>query len=241
MHLRSGRLVHNLEVIATMDPNSSNVLRDIQEQLQLMRTEMGNMSNQMNNLSGRMESIESLQIRQSSESEHSNDNHRNPQRPVSRRNRHHNQHQGHNDFDDPNDSERSNDYRQRPVHPRNRQYNRNQGHHEYDDPDERVMRHIKVDAPTFEGQLDPWIFDKWIRDMDQFFGWYNLSENRRVRFAKMKLSGTAQLYWESVEESLLRRGQPPITDWVEMKTKLEEKYLPRSYRGNLLDQWNNLR
>jgi hypothetical protein len=103
------------------------------------------------------------------------------------------------------------------------------------------MRHIKVEAPTFEGQLDPWIFDRWIRDMDQFFGWYNLYENRRVRFAKMKLSGTAQLYWESVEESLIRRGQPPITDWVEMKTKLEEKYLPRSYRGNLLDQWNNLR
>ena len=69
MHLRSGRLVHNLEVIATMDPNSSNVLRDIQEQLQLMRTEISNMSNQMNNLSGRMESIETLQIRQSSESE----------------------------------------------------------------------------------------------------------------------------------------------------------------------------
>lgn len=98
------------------------------------------------------------------------------------------------------------------------------------------MRHIKVEAPTFEGQLDLWIFDRWTRDMDQFFGWYNLSENRRVRFAKMKLSGTAQLYWESVEESLIRRGQPPITDWVEMKTKLEEKNLPRSYRGNLLDQ-----
>jgi len=92
MHLHSGCLVHNLEVIATMDPNSSNVLRDIQEQLQLMRMEMSNMSNQMNNLSRRMKSIEILQIRQSSESEHSSDNHRNPQRPVPCRNRHHNQH-----------------------------------------------------------------------------------------------------------------------------------------------------
>jgi len=97
------------------------------------------------------------------------------------------------------------------------------------------MRHIKVEAPTFEGQLDPWIVDRWICDMDQLFDWYNLSENRRVRFAKMKLSGTAQLYLESVEESLDMRGQPPITNWVEMKTKLEEKYLSLSYRGNLLD------
>ena len=77
--------------------------------------------------------------------------------------------------------------------------------------------------------------------MDQFFDWHNLSENKRVRFVKMKLSGTAQLYWKSVEESLDRGGRPPINNWVEMKTKLEEKYLPRSYRENLLDQWNNLR
>ena len=103
------------------------------------------------------------------------------------------------------------------------------------------MRNIKVEASTFEGQLDPWIFDRWICDMNHFFDWYNLSKNRRVRCAKMKLRGTAQLYWESVEESLITRGQPPITDWVEMKIKLEEKYYTRSYRGNLLDQWNNLR
>ena len=61
MHLRSGRLVHNLEVIATMDPNSSDALRDIQEQLHLMRAEVSNMSNQINDLSRRMESIETLQ------------------------------------------------------------------------------------------------------------------------------------------------------------------------------------
>ena len=106
-----------------------------------------------------MESIKTLHVRQSNESEHSSDNHRNPQRPVPRRNRQRNQYQGHNDFDDLNDSERSNDYRQRPIHRRNHQHNHNQGHYDYDDPDERVIRRIKVEASTFEGQLDPWIFD----------------------------------------------------------------------------------
>ena len=48
--------------------------------------------------------------------------------------------------------------------------------------------------------------------MNQFFDLYNLFENRKVRFVKMKLSGFAQLYWESVEESLARKGQPHITD-----------------------------
>jgi hypothetical protein len=55
----------------------------------------------------------------------------------------------------------------------------------------------------------------------------------------MKLSETTQLYWENVEKSFVRRGQPPITNWItnwiEMKNKLQEKYLPHSYRKNLLD------
>jgi hypothetical protein len=37
------------------------------------------------------------------------------------------------------------------------------------------------------------------------------------------------------------RGKPPITDWIKMKQKLQEKYLPQSYRNKLLGQWNNLR
>ena len=110
MHLRSSRLVHNLEVTTTIDPNSSNVIRDIQEQLQLMRAEMSNMSNQMNNLSRRVESIETLQLKQSSKSEHFNNNCRNHQRLVSCKNHQHNHHQGYNDFDDPNDSEYSSNY-----------------------------------------------------------------------------------------------------------------------------------
>jgi hypothetical protein len=51
----------------------------------------------------------------------------------------------------------------------------------------------------------------------------------------MKLIGSAQLFRESVEELLIRRNGHPITDWVEMKLKCQEKYLPWSYQGNLLD------
>jgi hypothetical protein len=36
----------------------------------------------------------------------------------------------------------------------------------------------------------------------------------------MKLIDSAQLFWESVKELLIRRNEPPITDWIEMKLKL---------------------
>ncbi|GFS37093.1 hypothetical protein Acr_00g0049790 [Actinidia rufa] len=96
---------------------------------------------------------------------------------------------------------------------------------------------INVEAPTFDGRLDPKAFTDWIREMDHFFEWYNLSDDRKVRFAKMKLISRAKLFWQSTEQ----RRQPPVTDWVEMKEILREKYLPQSYQGDMLDKWNNLR
>ncbi|CAI9757986.1 unnamed protein product [Fraxinus pennsylvanica] len=66
------------------------------------------------------------------------------------------------------------------------------------------------------------------------------SEDRRVQFASLKLTGTAQLFWESVEELLERCHAPSVGSWDEMKRRLQEKYLPQSYKGHLLDQWNAL-
>ncbi|GFY95386.1 hypothetical protein Acr_10g0007710 [Actinidia rufa] len=96
---------------------------------------------------------------------------------------------------------------------------------------------INVEAPTFDGRLDPKAFTDWIREMDHFFEWYNLSDDRKVQFAKMKLISRAKLFWQSTEQ----RRQPPVTDWVEMKEILREKYLPQSYQSDMLDKWNNLR
>ncbi|GFZ09160.1 hypothetical protein Acr_20g0009680 [Actinidia rufa] len=96
---------------------------------------------------------------------------------------------------------------------------------------------INVEAPTFDGRLDPKAFTDWIHEMDHFFEWYNLSDDRKVRFAKMKLISRAKLFWQSTEQ----RRQPPVTDWVEMKEILREKYLPQSYQGDMLDKWNILR
>jgi hypothetical protein len=57
----------------------------------------------------------------------------------------------------------------------------------------------------------------------------------------MKLIDEAKIYWRDVEDCLEMRGKPPITDWIKMKQKFQEKYLPQSYRNKLLDQWNNLK
>jgi hypothetical protein len=103
------------------------------------------------------------------------------------------------------------------------------------------MTHIKIEALTFDGSLDPWVFTDWLCQMEHFFEWYNWVENKKVRFAKMKLTGRALLYWDEVTDNLIRRQEPPITDWPKMKQQLSRNYLPPTYRSALLEKWNNLR
>ena len=40
------------------------------------------------------------------------------------------------------------------------------GYSKHDDFDERVLSPNKIEAPTFNGRHDPWLFDMWIRDID---------------------------------------------------------------------------
>jgi len=51
----------------------------------------------------------------------------------------------------------------------------------------------------------------------------------------MKLIGEAKTYWGEVEDCLEMRGKPPITDWIQIKQNLQEKYLPQSNKNKLLN------
>ena len=72
--------------------------------------------------------------------------------------------------------------------------------------------------------------------MDKFFDYYHWAENKRVRYAKMKLIGRANLFWEDFEDTLRRRHEPLVTDWLKMKGVLSRNYLPSTYRSSLLEE-----
>ena len=106
--------------------------------------------------------------------------------------------------------------------------------------EEQVMKGVKIEAPTFDGQLDPTKFIDWLADMDHYFEWYEMSDERRVRFAKMKLVSQAKLYWTNYERLMTRGHRVPVISWDEMKEVLKEKYVPVTYRQRMLDQWQRL-
>ena len=75
------------------------------------------------------------------------------------------------------------------------------------DEDERYMKDIKVDVSNFDGRLDPQYYLDWVMSLDRYFKWYEMSQERRVRFAAMKLVGQAGQYWSNVERLIALRGK----------------------------------
>ncbi|KAI9192094.1 hypothetical protein LWI28_018246 [Acer negundo] len=120
--------------------------------------------------------------------------------------------------------------------------NRCRGPPQYEyDADEKVMRSIKIDAPTFDDEMNPKAYLDWEATMDKFFAWHNMSEERKVRFAKIKLIRQANMFWDNLEQELEDNGRAPIVHWVEMKASLKQKYVPFSYHQRQLDEWHQLR
>ena len=84
-------------------------------------------------------------------------------------------------------------------------YNHN-GLRDYDDR----MSKEKIEAPTFDGCLDPWVFTDWLRQMEKFIDYYHWAENKKMRYTSMKLIGKADLFWEDLKDTLRRRREPSL-------------------------------
>ena len=89
--------------------------------------------------------------------------------------------------------------------------------------------------------MDPNVFSDWLVAIEEYFDWYEMIDSERVRFAKMKLTNSAKMYWQNVLQDMLRLGEPPITQWAVMKAKLQEKYIPPSYKSQLFSTMINLK
>ncbi|KAK8964092.1 DNA helicase INO80 [Platanthera guangdongensis] len=48
--------------------------------------------------------------------------------------------------------------------------------HENTSAEDDLIRRLRIDAPSFDGPLDPKAFSNWIMDMDHFFDWYEMSD-----------------------------------------------------------------
>ena len=89
---------------------------------------------------------------------------------------------------------------------------------------------------NFDGRLDPKYYLDWVMSLECYFKWYEISQERRVCFAAMKLVGQVGQYWSNVERSMALRREESLQTWDEIKAKLNQKYLPFAFQDQQLDK-----
>ncbi|XP_074278562.1 uncharacterized protein LOC141602155 [Silene latifolia] len=96
---------------------------------------------------------------------------------------------------------------------------------------ERIVDAFKAsDLPEFVGGADPEAYLEWERKIDRLFDFKDLDDDKRCRFAILKLSKGASLWYEAMKAKRVQEGKEKIDSWVSLKRKLRKRYVPSTHR-----------
>lgn len=104
-----------------------------------------------------------------------------------------------------------------------------------------ITKKVRLEVIYFAGKIDYQVYLDWLASWDGYFTWYDVSDERKVKFAIIKLVGQAQICWRDVGNDCRLAEQPPIVMWDYMKQKIIRKYQPCDYEDELFHQLTNLR
>ena len=65
----------------------------------------------------------------------------------------------------------------------------------------------------FKGGDDPKDYLNWESHFDSYFGWFDYSEGRKLKFAKIKEDGSSKTYSMSILKLSAFRMEDMITTW----------------------------
>ena len=66
---------------------------------------------------------------------------------------------------------------------------------------------LKVDIPTFSGDLDIKGFLDWITEVDCFFEYMEIPEERKIKLVAFRFKGGASVWWELLRETRIRKEE----------------------------------
>lgn len=99
----------------------------------------------------------------------------------------------------------------------------------------------KLELSTYDGSLTIENLIDWISELDKYFEYEEIEEEKRVKFVVTRLEGHASLWWESAQDERKHKNEPVIKSWDGMVTKMKGKFLPKDYHLTLYRQMQNLR
>jgi hypothetical protein len=108
-------------------------------------------------------------------------------------------------------------------------------------PFDKLTKRMKVGVSGSFEKLEPNAFEDWLTTIKDYFEWFDVLEDRKVHYIRMKLRVHARAQRGSLEEKLHRTQHPLISRLVEMKKQMKEKYLLIDYEKMMFEEMLQLR
>ena len=74
--------------------------------------------------------------------------------------------------------------------------------------------------PFFDGDMCKMDFIDWLLDLEEYFNFWKICNEKKLRLASNKLDDEAQEWWEEIQINRKRWGKHPICSWQRMKKVL---------------------
>ncbi|XP_074278242.1 uncharacterized protein LOC141601835 [Silene latifolia] len=95
----------------------------------------------------------------------------------------------------------------------------------------RPVDEFKItELPEFEGGTEPEDYLEWERKIECMFEFKDLSDEKSCKYAILKLSKNASLWYENLKSERAREGKEKITSWETLKRKLRKRYVPKTHK-----------
>jgi hypothetical protein len=105
----------------------------------------------------------------------------------------------------------------------------------------RMGARAKMDISVYEGKLDVEEFLDWFRDLDTYFDYEDVEEDKKVKHDVTILKGHAALWWDELQAEKHYKGKKNIKSWDRMITKMKAKFILRYFQITLFRRMQNLR
>ena len=98
---------------------------------------------------------------------------------------------------------------------------------------------MKVEIPSFCGNLEIKSFLDCVYEVEKFFDMTYVSEEKRVKFVAYKLKGGAVAWWDQLQITRRRQGKPPVMTWRCVKQLLQGRFFPPDHQQILYNQFEH--